>query len=119
MNMKKLLALLLQTDDLVDTARALVSPEQFSSPFLGKIYQSLLDRWDSGLSLSAAECMAVLQPNEAKRMAQILADYIPSRQPEGELRDYASAIRFEYEKQQATGQEDLLMAALNRRREGK
>jgi len=116
---EKLLALLLQTDDLVDTARALVSPEQFSSPFLGKIYQSLLDRWDSGLSLSAAECMAALQPNEAKRMAQILADYIPSRQPEGELRDYASAIRFEYEKQQATGQEDLLMAALNRRREGK
>jgi len=116
---EKLLALLLQTDDLVDLARSLVTPDQFSSPFLGKIYQSLLDRWDSGLSLSVAECMASLQPNEAKRMAQIMADYIPSRQPEGELRDYASAIRFEYEKKQTDGQEDLLLAALNRRREGK
>lgn len=116
---EKLLALLLQTDDLVDLARSLVTPEQFSSPFLGKIYQSLLDRWDSGLSLSVAECMASLQPNEAKRMAQIMADYIPSRQPEGELRDYASAIRFEYDKKQTDGQEDLLLAALNRRREGK
>lgn len=116
---EKLLALLLQTDDLVDLARSLVTPEQFSSPFLGKIYRSLLDRWDSGLSLSAAECMAALQPNEAKRMAQIMADYIPSRQPEGELRDYASVIRFEYEKTQTEAKEDLLMAALNRRREGK
>lgn len=116
---EKLLALLLQTDDLVELARGLVTPEQFSSPFLGRIYQSLLDRWDSGLSLSVAECMAALQPNEAKRMAQILADYIPSRQPEGELRDYAQAIRFEYEKKQTDGNEDLLMAALNRRREGK
>ena len=116
---EKLLALLLQRDDLVDLARGLVTPEQFSSPFLGRIYQSLLERWDSGLSLSVAECMAALQPNEAKRMAQIMADYIPSRQPEGELRDYASVIRFEYDKKQTDGQEDLLMAALNRRREGK
>ena len=114
--MKKLLALVLQDQDLLDQAREKVSPDAFSSDFLAKIYQKAIERREQGLELSAAACMAGLPEGEVRHLSGVLAESVRSREPEREMDDYISTILSEYEKRTEQDGDDLLRKAASRRR---
>ncbi len=113
---EKLLALVLQDQDLLDQAREKVSPDAFSSDFLAKIYQKAIERREQGLELSAAACMAGLPEGEVRHLSGVLAESVRSREPEREMDDYISTILSEYEKRTEPDGDDLLRKAASRRR---
>ena len=65
-----ILAAVLGDTDLAEYAQVRLDYEQFSSPFLGKIYRSVCDLLDQGLAPDTAACMTGLEEAEVRQRTE-------------------------------------------------
>ena len=105
-----LLRQLLLEPALLDQTKNL-SPEEFSSPLLGKVYEWMQNRWREGLSVTISDMDGVLEPQEAGHIASIFSKE-GSVVNERALQDYISVIQTE-----ASKKSEDLMAAFQRRQD--
>ena len=113
---ERLLAVTLRDRQLLEYAEARISPEEFSAPFLARIYQMALDRINQGLEPSPAVWMAELSEGETRLLTDILAGGVHSADPKRELEDCISKIKKEALKKNGDGN-DALLAVLRQKRE--
>ena len=99
-------ALMDQTGDL--------SPSEFSSPLLGRVFAWMRQRWNEGMGISIPAMEGSFQPEEISHITRI-SSRMEGTVNEQALKDYIGVIRSEASKR---GSKDL-MAALNRRRDKK
>ncbi len=85
-----------------------LSEEDFTSPFLGKVYGIIRQRFLEGDSVSSAVVTAQLKPEEASQLTLILQRPISTSNVERELSDYINRINDEKLKASSGG--DLLAA---------
>lgn len=113
-----LVALLFSHGELLDRVSSRLQPEQFSSPFLGKIYELLLKRRQQGEETSLGLCMSLLSPEEGETLARLVAKEPPVQDPQRALEDYLSVIEMEYikKKNQTEEQDDAALLELAQRR---
>lgn len=87
-----LLALLFSDASLLPDMREKVSPEDFSSPVLGKIYGHAIALFDSGRSITVSALEHVLQPEETELLVSALRAEIPADQRQKAMEDYIDII---------------------------
>jgi DNA primase len=109
------LRLLLLDPALYPRAQGL-EEEQFSSPFLGKVYRLLFQRWRAGETPRIPMLTGELSLEEMNRLVQ-LADWPETGQnTEKALADYIEIIRGEWSKRSADGVEKALLAVREQKR---
>jgi len=114
---EKLLGLVLSDEELLKKAAETIAPEEFSSPFLAKVYAGVLQRRQQGGEISLAACLTDLTQDESDLLTKIASQSVRSENPGQELEDYISVIKFEYIKKQNEDEQDLLQAAVRRRQQ--
>lgn len=87
--------LVLLENSLFEQATEL-SPEQFSSPLLAKIYSVLLRRWEENLSLDLNSLSAELSGDEMSHLSKLMQEVDSPANGEAALRDYVLVILREY-----------------------
>lgn len=96
-----------------------LTPEEFSSPLLGRVFTLLRERHENGRSTLLAALAGDLTPEEMSHMAHIV-DQPEDRANSGSaLRDYIEIIRTEALKRRVADQTDPLLAAREKYREKK
>ncbi len=86
----------LRSPDLLENCP--LEPEEFSSPFLRSLYETLLRRRREGLSLSAAALLSGLSEEESALLAQILQTEDAPGSGEDALADCVRVVHGEYVK---------------------
>lgn len=114
---EKLLALVLLDDEYLNAAIEKIPPSMFSSPFLGKIYQEIIEKYAQNDSVSLAAIVNFLQPVEAAHLTAVCAGYHKSGDSMKELRDYIAIIQTEYLKKNE-GASDALLEIIKKKRSG-
>lgn len=114
---EKLLALVFGSTELLDRAAERLTPQEFSSEFLAKIYESALAQRRAGRELSPASCMTSLDEAQIRQVSAAIAGAVRSAEPERELDDYINIIREEYRKKTGTDAERLRELAERRRQQ--
>ena len=109
--------LLLLDPALFSKAQAL-GEEKFSSPFLGKVYRLLMERWRAGETPRIPVLTGELSRDEMNRLVQLADQPETGQNTEKALRDYIEIIEGEYVKRCSSGI-DLLLAAREQMREKK
>lgn len=104
-----LLALLASDDTLAEKARAQLSPEEFSSDFLGKVYGEFLRQVSQGQPISPAALETRLSPEEMARVAVFLARGEGKPAGERELSQYIGIIRRQRNLKSAVQNDDALL----------
>ena len=85
-----------------------LSPEQFSAPVLGRIYDLLCRRWEEGLESTVDSLSAQLTTEEVSHLTRILQTPERPASAEQALADYRRTIETEYRKRSMAGDADLL-----------
>ena len=114
---EKLLALVFGNADLLDRAEQKLTPQEFSSDFLAKIFEAALAQRRAGRELSPASCMTALDEAQIRQVSAAIAGAVRSQEPERELDDYIEVIREEHRKKTETGAERLRELAERRRQQ--
>ena len=109
--------LLLLDPALFPKAQAL-GEEKFSSPFLGKVYRLLMERWQAGETPRIPVLTGELSRDEMNRLVQLADQPETGQNTEKALRDYIEIIETERVKRCSSGI-DLLLAAREQFREKK
>ncbi|MCC8076327.1 MAG: DNA primase [Clostridiales bacterium] len=101
------IALTLMDSDLLALADDL-SPEQFSSELLGRVYGILRERWQEGKSSTLDNLTALLAPEEISHLTKIMQQPQTRANNERALADYIKTIQSECVKRQVADDSDLL-----------
>ncbi|MEA4920692.1 MAG: DNA primase [Clostridiaceae bacterium] len=115
---EKLLSIILEDADLLKSAEKLISPDEFSSPFLAKIYEKALEMEHSGHDIIPAAVMSGLDEGEARCLTSILSAKVLSQNEKKELEDYIKVIKEEKTKNTSDFDQKLI-EVLHRKRERK
>ena len=109
---------LLVADPALTDSTAGLEPEDFSSPFLGRVFDSIRKRWQEGREITPALIAAVLPPEEASHFTNLcqrpvsiasareaIGDYIDKIKTEGLKKPGADllAVREQYRKKKGLG----------------
>ena len=105
--------LLLLDGALADRCRDL-DPEDFSSPFLGRMYQLLMEAWNEGQALTAAALAARCTPEEMSHLSGVLQKPESPANAERALEDYIQVIQRSAEKRRGEEPDDPLLAAVEK-----
>lgn len=105
--------LLLLDGALADRCRDL-DPEDFSSPFLGRMYQLLMEAWNEGHALTAAALAARCTPEEMSHLSGVLQKPESPANAERALEDYIQVIQRSAEKRRGEEPDDPLLAAVEK-----
>lgn len=108
-----MIRLLLLDGALVDKCREL-EPEAFSSEFLGRMYQLLLEAWNEGHPLSAATLSAHCTPEEMSHLSGVLQKPEAPAHADKALEDYIQVIKSSAEKRRGEREIDPLQAAVEK-----
>lgn len=112
---ERLLAVTLHNRELLEYAEARLDPEEFSAPFLGRLYGMALEKMNLGQAVNPAAWMAELTDAETRLLTDILAEGVKSKDPRRELEDCIKKIKQEALKRQ--GGDDALLAILRKKQE--
>lgn len=115
---EQLIAAVLGDRELTEFAQVRLDPEQFSSPFLAKVYQLALERVDQGLEPDPVFCMDRLEEAERRQLTGILAKTVGQRLQKDELRELIGTIQYEYQKRNAPADDAELLLEAVRRKQG-
>ena len=115
---EQLVAAVLGDRELAQYAQVRLDPEQFSSPFLAKVYRTVLDRVDRGLNPDPAACMLGLEEAETRQLTAILARQVGTRLQKEELRALIGTIQYHYQKRNAPADDPELLLESVRRKQG-
>lgn len=88
-----------------------LTAEEFSSPFLARIYTLQLEAWEAGRTLTAASLAGELTAEEMGHLTNILQEPAVLANAGRALRDYIRVIRDCARKRRGTGEVDPLLAA--------
>lgn len=105
--------LLLLDGALADRCQDL-DPEDFSSPFLGRMYQLLMEAWNEGHALTAAALAARCTPEEMSHLSGVLQKPESPANAERALEDYIQVIQRSAEKRRGEEPDDPLLAAVEK-----
>ena len=100
-----LIAMVLKEPALLD-AVADLKGERFSSPLLGRVFDTFVSRHNQGLQVSLGS-LEELSPEEASHLASVAQKHNDPIS-EGALRDYVRTIEDEYSKSKASTVDDLM-----------
>lgn len=89
---------------------AVLEPEHFSAPLLGKVFGLLRARWTSGLSVSLAALAGELEPAEMSHLSGVLTQPESLQNGARAMRDYIEIIETEAEKRRLAGESAELLA---------
>ena len=113
---EKLLSIILEDSDLLHKAGEMISPQEFSSEYLARIFEKALAMEQSEHEIRPAAVMAGLEDAEARHLTAILSEKVPSHDPLAEMTDYIRVIKAEKAKDNSQG-DDRLKEILSRKRE--
>lgn len=89
---------------------ALLEPEDFSSPLLGRVFGLLRARWTNGLTVSLNALSGELESAEMNHLSGILTKPESLQNGDQAMRDYIEIIKTEAEKRRLAGASDELLA---------
>ena len=89
---------------------ALLEPEDFSSPLLGRVFGLLRARWTNGLTVSLNALSGELESAEMNHLSGILTKPESLQNGDQAMRDYIETIKTEAEKRRLEGASDELLA---------
>ena len=89
---------------------ALLEPEHFSSPLLGRVFGLLRARWTEGLTVSLAALAGELEPAEMSHLSGVLTQPESLQNGAQAMRDYIEIIETEAEKRRLAGEPEELLA---------
>ncbi len=115
---EQLIAAILGDVELAEYAQVRLDPQQFSSPFLAKVYQTALERVDQGLAPDPAACMNGLEEAERKQLAAILARQVGGRLGKTEISALIGTIQYQEQKRKAPADDAELLREAVRRKQG-
>ena len=92
--------------------------EQFSSAFLGRLYQLVMERIDQGHDPDPASCMMHLEPAETRLLTDILSRQSGLREDKEQLAEYIRTIQYQYQKRNAPADDAALLQEAIRRKQG-
>ncbi len=107
--------LLLLDPELFPKAETL-REDEFSSPFLSKLFRLLQERWRAGEAVTIPALSADLTAEEMSRLVQLTQAPETGQQKEKALADYIERIRSEAAKQHVNGVERLLAVREQKRK---
>lgn len=116
---QRLLSAVLGDRQLLEYAAARLSPEQFSSAFLAKLYAMALERLEQGLAPEPAAFMTELPPGELRQFSGILAAGERTRGDEKTVRDCIEKITYAATKREAAHDDAALLREAIRRKQEK
>ena len=105
--------LLLLDGQLAEKCREL-DPEDFSSPFLGRMYRLLLEGWDEGRTVTAAVLSACCAPEETSHLSGVLQKPESLSRADKALGDYIEIIQRSAQKRRGEFPADPLAAAVEK-----
>ena len=91
-----------------------LAAEEFSSPFLGKLYQVLLDGWREGRTVTAASMAGLCTQEEMAHLTEILQKPEAASNADRALTDYIQVIRTSAERRSGEQTEDPLAATVEK-----
>ena len=112
---ERVLAVTLQDKALLEFAEVRLDPEEFSAPFLGRMYAKALEKLNAEQAINPAAWMTELSEAEVRLLTDILAGGVKSKDPKQELEDCIKKIKQEAIKRQ--GGDDALLAILRKKQE--
>ncbi len=83
-----------------------LTPEEFTSPFLGRVFAKIKERWNAGAAITPAVIASGLEPDEASHLTGMLQRPVNLGQAREAMADYIDKIKTE--KLKESGQRDLL-----------
>lgn len=89
---------------------AVLEPEHFSAPLLGKVFGLLRARWINGLTVSLAALAGELEPAEMSHLSGVLTQPESLQNGARAMRDYIEIIETEAEKRRLAGESEELLA---------
>ena len=96
-----------------------LSGAEFSSPFLGKVFETLRRRYEEGLSTQLSALAAELEREEMDHLTHVASQPESVAYANRSLSDYIAVIRQEALRRSSENQDDLLRAAQQRYKEKK
>ena len=115
---ERLMAAVLGDRQLAEYAQVRLDPEQFSSGFLARVYQTVLDRLDRDLDPDPAACMNGLEPAEVQLLTHILSKYAGLRDQTEQVKQYIETIQYQYQKRTAAADDPEVLREALRRKQG-
>ena len=115
---ERLIAAVLGDKQLAEYAQVRLDPEQFSSGFLARVYQTVLDRLDRDLDPDPAACMNGLEPAEVQLLTHILSKYAGLRDQTEQVKQYIETIQYQYQKRTASAYDPEVLLEAIRRKQG-
>ena len=111
-----LLSAVLSDRESLEYAQVRLDAEQFSSPFLGKVYRIAAERLEQGLNAEPAACMNGLSEEECSQLSRILSQ--PGRKilSRDELSDTIEKIRYYHQKRSGEGNDASLFESILRQK---
>ena len=88
-----LLGLIFADSSLIPELRELITPAEFSSPLLGKLYESACQLFDEGHQVAATALEQELTSGEMDHLAMVLRKPVPGEKRSQAMRDYVHVIR--------------------------
>ena len=88
-----LLGLIFADSSLIPELRELITPAEFSSPLLGKLYASACRLFDEGHQVAATALEQELTSGEMDHLAMVLRKPVPGEKRSQAMRDYVNVIR--------------------------
>lgn len=105
--------LLLLDGTLANKCRGLRA-EDFSSPFLGRMYQLFMESWGEGRALTAAALAGRCTPEEMSHLSGVLQKPESPANADRALEDYIQVIQHSAEKRRGEQPDDPLLAAVEK-----
>ena len=115
---ERLIAAILGDRELAEYAQVRLDTEQFSSAFLGRLYQLVMERIDQGHDPDPASCMMHLEPAETRLLTDILSRQSGLREDKEQLAEYIRTIQYQYQKRNAPADDAALLQEAIRRKQG-
>ena len=88
-----LLGLIFADSSLIPELREMIAPSAFSSPLLGKLYESACRLYDEGHQVAATALEQELTSGEMDHLAMVLRKPVPNEKRSQAMRDYVAVIR--------------------------
>lgn len=92
-----------------------ISPGEFSSELLGRVYRIASERFSGGRPVTLASLEDSLSAEEAAHLSKVLSKPLKGVEAERALSDYISIIKLQSLKEEETDEQKLLSAQLQYR----
>ncbi|MBQ7094137.1 MAG: DNA primase [Clostridia bacterium] len=114
------LAIILKNDEFIPKTMEKLTSEMFSSDFLGKIYETIVEKYNEHESISLHGIVNFLEPVESAHITSLCTTYrYPANGLENALDDCIDTIRTEYIKRNSEEQDPMLELIRKKKEWGK